>query len=118
MEGSANPYGLAQVGRSNVLAIACSLNIGGMWRAMIAEHDWQAGHTLPPDQPDLDLFAPLRRDDRGKSAIGEVRCSYSRARLFEHFSNAKRNWLKMRGRASLSGSAVCATVSQNDQWAG
>ena len=79
------------------MAIACGLNIGGVWRAMIAEDDRHSGHAFPPDQPDLDLFTVgLLRDDRSEPALGEVGSGYSAVRLFEHFSDAERDRLKMR----------------------
>ena len=64
---------------------------------MIAQHYWYAGGGLPPDQSDLDLFSVgLFRHDRGKPAFGEVGSGYSAVRLFELFTDAQRDRLKMR----------------------
>jgi hypothetical protein len=76
------------------MAIAWGLDVGRVWRAMIAEDDRHSGHALPSDQSDLNLFAVgLLRDDGGKAALGEVRSRYSAVWLFEHSSHAKRDRL-------------------------
>ena len=64
---------------------------------MIAEHDGQPRHTLPPNQSHFDLLAiGLNSDDGREAAVREVDRFNPLVGLFESFPQAKRHGCEMR----------------------
>ena len=55
------------------MTLSGRLDIGGVGRAMVAEHDRQSGHTFQANQSDLDFLAvALNGDDRCKARLRKI----------------------------------------------
>ena len=72
-KGQALLHRLAQLRSRNRVTLSGRLDIDGVRRAMVAEHDRQPGHPFAADQSDLDFLAvALNGDDGCKARLGKI----------------------------------------------
>ncbi len=96
-KGQALLHRLAQLRRRNGVTISGRLDIGGVGRAVVAEHDRRPGHPFAADQSDLDFLAvALNGDDRGEARLRKIDVLDPLVGLFEHLPQPEGHSLEVR----------------------